>query len=219
VLTGPDSDRRNAVGQVSICRLAGWLRLAVQHLVRPDWTTGVARLQTAPMSTSNGEEMIEPEVGAADQDFTELRRRRAELLESINALEQALAAPVPGGQIKWVQGVSDALLELSGDFHDHVELTEGPAGLYARVNRSSPRLSHQVERLIQDHHTLTELISELLTVVGKAAGTFARGDSMVVALDEVRDRGTTLIAALVRHRQRGSDLMYEGYSVDIGGQD
>jgi len=177
------------------------------------------RLQTARVTTTNGGEQTEPEAEAEAQDFTELRRRRAELLESINALEQALAAPVPGGQIKWIQGVSDALLELSGDFHDHVELTEGPAGLYARVNSSSPRLSHQVERLTQDHHTLTELISELLTVVGKAAGTFARGDSMLSALDEVRDRGTTLIAALVRHRQRGSDLMYEGYSVDIGGQD
>jgi len=183
----------------------------------PDWTTRGARIQTAPVTTTNGGEQTEAEAEA--QHITEVRRRRAELLESINALENALAAPVPSGQIKWVQGVSDALLELSGDFHEHVELTEGPAGLYARVNRSSPRLSHLVDRLIQDHVTLTELISELLTVVGKAAGTFARGDSMLAALDEVRDLGTTLIGALVRHRQRGSDLMYEGYSVDIGGQD
>ena len=179
------------------------------------------RLQTAPVTTTDGSGQTEPEVEVEveAQHITEVRRRRAELLESINALEQALAAPVPSGQIRWVQGASDALLELSGDFHDHVELTEGPAGLYARVIRTSPRLAHQVERLTQDHATLTELISELLTVVGKAAGTFARGDSMLVSLDEVRDRGTTLIAALVRHRQRGSDLMYEGYSVDIGGQD
>ena len=185
----------------------------------PDWTTRGARIQTAPVTTTNGGEQTKADAEAEAQHITEVRRRRAELLESINALENALAAPVPIGQIKWVQGVSDALLELSGDFHEHVELTEGPTGLYARVNRSSPRLSHLVDRLTQDHITLTELISELLTVVGKAAGTFARGDSMLAALDEVRDRGTTLIAALVRHRQRGSDLMYEGYSVDIGGQD
>lgn len=160
-----------------------------------------------------------PDAAFEAEDFTELRRRRAELLESINALEQALAAPVPGGAIRWVQGVSEALLELSGDFHDHVELTEGTDGLYARVLSSSPRLAHQVARLTHDHATLIGLISELLTVVGGAAGTFARGDSMIAALDEVRVRGTTLIAGLVRHRQRGSDLMYEGYSVDIGGQD
>lgn len=171
------------------------------------------------MTTTNGSGRTEPDVQSEEQHVSEVRRRRAELLESINTLEQALAAPVPGGQIRWVQGVSGALLELSGDFHEHVEITEGPAGLYARVTRTSPRLAHQVATLTQDHTTLTELISELLTVVGKAAGTFARGDSMLAALDEVRERGTALIAALVRHRQRGSDLMYEGYSVDIGGQD
>lgn len=171
------------------------------------------------MTTTDGGGPGEPDAGSEADDFTELRRHRAELLESINALEEALAVPVPGGQIRWVQGVSDALLELSGDFHDHVELTEGPDGLYRRVIRSSPRLAHQVERLTQDHEKLIELISELLTVVGKAAGTFARGASMIAALDEVRERGTALIGALVRHRQRGSDLMYEGYSVDIGGQD
>jgi len=171
------------------------------------------------VTTNDGSGGIEAEPESEAQELDELRRHRAELLESINALEQALAAPVPGGQIRWVQGVSEALLELSGDFHDHVELTEGPAGLYRRVISTSPRLIHQVDRLTQDHAKLIGLISELLTMVGGAAGTFARGESMVAALDEVRERGTILIGALVRHRQRGSDLMYEGYSVDIGGQD
>ena len=171
------------------------------------------------MTTTDGGGPVEPTVESEAQHLDELRRRRAELVESINSLEQALLAPVPSGPIKWVQNVSAALLELSGDFRDHVEITEGPSGLYARVNRTSPRLSHQVDRLTQDHKTLTELISDLLTLVGKAAGSFARGDSMRSDVDEVRERGTALISALVRHRQRGSDLMYEGYSVDIGGQD
>src|SRR5450756_728175 len=102
------------------------------------------------MTTTDGGGQIEHEVDSEAQHLSEVRRRRAELLESINSLEQALAAPVPSGPIRWVQGASDALLELSGDFHDHVELTEGPAGLYARVIRTSPRLAHQVERLTQD---------------------------------------------------------------------
>ena len=104
------------------------------------------------MTTSDGGGQTEPEVDAEAEaeHLLEVRRRRAELLESMNALEQALAAPVPGGPIRWVQNVSAALLELSGDFRDHVEITEGPSGLYTRVNRSSPRLSHQVQTLIQD---------------------------------------------------------------------
>ncbi len=166
-----------------------------------------------------GDPQTEPDSSSEAENLRVLRRRRAELLGAINALEQALAAPVPGGPLAWVQKVSAALLNLSGDFRDHVELTEGPDGLYGRVIQSSPRLAYQVERLTQDHATLTELMSDLLTLVGKAAGSFARGDSMLDDLDEVRELGTALIAALVRHRQRGSDLMYEGYSVDMGGQD
>lgn len=171
------------------------------------------------MTTTAGDPQTEPDANSEAENLRVLRRRRAELLGAINALEQALAAPVPGGPLAWVQKVSAALLNLSGDFRDHVELTEGPDGLYGRVIQSSPRLAYQVERLTQDHATLTELMSDLLTLVGKAAGSFARGDSMLDDLDEVRELGTALIAALVRHRQRGSDLMYEGYSVDMGGQD
>lgn len=171
------------------------------------------------MTTTAGDPQTEPDANSEAEKLRVLRRRRAELLGAINALEQALAAPVPGGPLAWVQRVSAALLNLSGDFRDHVELTEGPDGLYGRVIQSTPRLAHQVERLTQDHATLTELMSDLLTLVGKAAGSFARGDSMLDDLDEVRELGTALIAALVRHRQRGSDLMYEGYSVDMGGQD
>ena len=162
---------------------------------------------------------IGPDDESGAEHLSELRRRRAELLESINALEQALAAPVPGRQMQWVERVSSALLALSGDVRDHVELTEGPNGLYGRVTYTSPRLGHAVDWLTMDHKALTELIGELLALVGKAAEAFARGDSMLGDLDGVRDRGTTLIAALVRHRQRGADLVYEGFSVDIGGQD
>jgi hypothetical protein len=171
------------------------------------------------MTTSAGDPQTKLDAETEAERLRVLRRRRAELLGAINELERALAAPIPGGPLAWVQRVSAALLELSGDFRDHVELTEGPDGLYGAVIRSTPRLTHQVEKLTQDHATLTELMSDLLTLVGKAAGEFARGDSMSDDLDDVRERGTALIAALVRHRQRGSDLMYEGYSVDMGGQD
>jgi len=185
----------------------------------PELDGGSREQQTSGVTTPAGDPQMEPEAESDTEHVRVLRRRRAELLGAMNALEEALAAPVPGGPMVWVQKVTAALLQLSGDFRDHVELTEGPAGLYGRVIRTSPRLAHQVEKLTQDHATLTELMSDLLTLVGKAAGEFARGDSMLDDLDEVRERGTTLIAALVRHRQRGSDLMYEGYSVDMGGQD
>ena len=35
---------------------------------------------------------------------------------------------------------------------------------------------------------------------------------------EVRNQALDLMTALMRHRQRGADLIYEAYQVDIGAQ-
>jgi hypothetical protein len=37
-------------------------------------------------------------------------------------------------------------------------------------------------------------------------------------VDRVRGLGTALLGRLLRHRQRGSDLVYEAYQIDIGGE-
>jgi hypothetical protein len=137
----------------------------------------------------------------------ELRLRRAELRESIDTLEQALAAPAPADRSRWAERVQGALAGLSADFRVHVEITEGPDGLYAELLDTSPRLSGTVDRLTHEHTRITEQIDDLLTA--------ATGQ---VDVDKVRDLGTTLIGTLVRHRQRGSDLVYEAYESDIGGE-
>ena len=37
-------------------------------------------------------------------------------------------------------------------------------------------------------------------------------------VEGVRDLGTALLGRLIRHRQLGSDLIYEAYTADIGGE-
>jgi len=154
---------------------------------------------------------MEPNSSTPDQAFLEaLRRQRAELRESMSALEAALAAPAIAGQARWVQRVHVALMELAGDFREHIDITEGPEGLYREVVRTSPRLSDAVAGLTREHLLINGHVDDLLARVTTPDVT---GD-----VDRVRDLATALLGRLVRHRQRGSDLVFEAYEVDIGGE-
>ena len=147
----------------------------------------------------------------SEQTFLkEVRRRRAELRESMDALERALAAPGKAGENNWSERVNVALVELSADLREHIELTEGPEGVYQELLSRAPRLSGPVQRLVHEHGQLSELIDDLLGL------TEAPGENQEIF--RVRELGTTLLGSLVRHRQRGSDLIYEAYDVDIGGE-
>ncbi len=139
-----------------------------------------------------------------------LRRRRAELRESMIAMEHALAAPAVGDQARWAERVHVALVELSADFREHIDVTEGKEGLYRDVLTSAPRLSEAVRRLTQEHVQIAAQVEDLL---GRARSTRSVED-----VERVRELGTALLGTLVRHRQRGSDLVYEAYEVDVGGE-
>ena len=153
---------------------------------------------------------METSQSLVDTDLLEtLRRRRAELRESLNALEAALAAPSLGDQHRWRQRVHVALVELSADFREHIDVTEAADGLHEELARSAPWLSGPVARLAAEHHPIRELIDTLLERCE---------DGQATPVDEVRESATQLLGQLVRHRQRGADLVYEACEVDIGGE-
>lgn len=154
---------------------------------------------------------MEPNSSTSDQALLEeLRRHRAELRESMSALEGALAAPATADRAGWAQRVHVALVELSGDFREHIDITEGSDGLYRDLLNTSPRLSGAVDRLTREHVLISGQIDSLLARVTAPA--------VIEDLDGVRDLGTALLGRLVRHRQRGSDLVFEAYEFDIGGE-
>jgi hypothetical protein len=76
-------------------------------------------VETAPtiIEGHRCEEASMPAGSPTDEQAIEaLRVRRAELYESMSALEQALAAPAPGRLDAWAERVHVALVELVGDF-------------------------------------------------------------------------------------------------------
>lgn len=153
------------------------------------------------------------EATSSDQPtvFTELRRRRAELLESIHALEQALAAPAPGREVAWRARVKSSVRRLAEDFATHKAMTEGADGLYGELRAAAPRLAGAVDRLVREHAAILDQITELLARVRSS-------DVVAVDVHAVRECGTAVVVTLLRHRQRGSDLIYEAYEFDIGGE-
>jgi hypothetical protein len=153
---------------------------------------------------------MEPSVPLVEQDRLDaLRARRADLRESINGLERALAAPSPNRLPEWFQRVHAALTGLSADFREHIDITEGAGGFYHELLATAPRLSNVVARLTREHGQIRDSLDALLA---RTSGP------EFPHVDRVRDIGTALLGQLARHRQRGSDLVFSAYSVDLGGE-
>jgi Hemerythrin HHE cation binding domain len=139
-----------------------------------------------------------------------VRLRRAELREAMNRVEKALAAPAPGRADAWTDEVAAALQQLRGDFGEHVAIAEGPDGLHVDVLGTAPRLHNAIKRLTAEHAQIWQDLD--------AIGTRIKGVASAADVNDVRALTTSLLARLARHRQRGADLVFEAYQVDIGGE-
>lgn len=81
-----------------------------------------------------------------------------------------------------------------------------------RYSDRAPRLAGNVRRLRDEHPEIAETVKEML----------ARLEQVPVGsdawpLDDARDDLQRFIGKVIRHRQRGADLVWEAYNVDIGG--
>jgi hypothetical protein len=154
---------------------------------------------------------MEPIVTTRKAELDAVRTRRAELRESMSHLEDALAAPAVARAVVWGERVHAALVGMADDFAEHVEVTEGPDGLHQAILAGDLRLANAVNSLAAEH---TEIAAQIAALVAVTEAPVTEPD-----VDTTLDQGTSLLARLVRHRQRGADLIYEAYDTDIGGGD
>ena len=140
-----------------------------------------------------------------------VRRRRAELRETLAAVESALASPGSDRAVVWGEHLHETVDRLASEFALHVEVTEGPDGLHQTILDGDLRLANQVAALVEEHKTIAADIAALA----------AASDAPVAPSDvtDLREQGTSVLGRIVRHRQRGADLIYEAYATDIGGGD
>jgi len=141
-----------------------------------------------------------------------VRARRGDLHRALLDLEEALAAAARLRAQAWADSVRATLVQVRDSFTAHIDVTEGAGGLYQEVLAQAPRLSGAVNRLQYEH---AEIAGALDEVDSRLNEPMSDADAWVEA---IRDAAITLMGLLVRHRQRGADLVYEAYDVEIGGE-
>jgi len=146
----------------------------------------------------------------AAEHIDEVRRRRAELRESIGEMESALAQAAHGREAEWTTLVRERSAQLEEDFAIHLEVAEAPSGLHTQVLADAPYLAPQVARLQRDHAGISKQFTAVHGLLGVPEGD--------IDVDALRLSLTDLIGLLVRHRQRGADLLWDAYATSLGGE-
>ena len=161
--------------------------------------------------------MAEPPEPRGDRERTptlqEAARRRKTLHEALVALEFATSSPAAGRIPDWTRHVVKEVTAVRDAWDQHVEHTEKPGGLYEEIVGISPRLSGNgrpsPRRAPRDHRRRSARCSPGSS---RSRSEASRGRSTT---RETTSSGSS--AGSIRHRQKGADLVWEAYNVDIGG--
>ncbi len=141
----------------------------------------------------------------------ELRGRRDRLRRATLALEEAASAPAAADVAAWGRTIAGRLDLFATAFDEHVAITEGDDGLFRELVEASLEVTSAVDRLRRDHVTMQ---AELDRARSHAAEVRDRA-----GIEELRRAILQLAESVFKHRQRGSDLLYDAYSVDVSAGD
>jgi hypothetical protein len=144
-----------------------------------------------------------PDVGA----FASSRQKRQGVRRASAGLGEALARPAAQDPKVWSAQTADCLQVLAEALQVHAHHSEGPEGLLVEIVAAAPRLANQVDRIKRDHQDILIDISALEEET--------RGNEDAGQIPWVREQALGILQAIAVHRQRGADLIYEAYSVDI----
>jgi hypothetical protein len=150
---------------------------------------------------------------ALNPALDDVRLRRAGLKAALSGLELALAAPA-ANRAEWVTNVRESLGVVHEVWTRHIVETEAPGAFLDELVTESPRLSKPTSRLRREH---SEILATIVRAEKSLATPPAEDEAYATWAEALRVELTALLAALARHRQRGADLVYEAYAVDLGG--
>jgi hypothetical protein len=132
--------------------------------------------------------------------------RRQDLYDAMQRLESSVARA--SGQDDWAVVVGDALEVMHDALQRHVIETEADDGLFAEVVGRAPNLASDVATLRKDHE---DLLFSCRTANELVANWSAPA--------EIRRKILALLGRLAIHRQRGAELLFDTYNVDLAAGD
>lgn len=147
----------------------------------------------------------------ADQTHLDAARvRRESLYQAAVGLEDALSTPIGDGA-RWRLRVAMAVDHATRRIEEHIEQVESPDGFLRQVVAEVPRLSCRAARLAEDHERLEKDVHALRVALAEIEDADVAERGMAI-----RKAALEFLGRLATHRQRGADLIYEAYQVDIG---
>ena len=151
------------------------------------------------------EDAVGPNVEQHQMNLVGMARlKRISLGDAMRALETAVSRAASSD--RWTEVVRDSVADLRQAFHEHIVVTEGPNGLLSEIVDLAPRLSGEAGLIEGEHRALEASLRGLESALGGAP-------------DSVRRKATVVLGRLTLHRQRGADIVYEAYNVDIATAD
>lgn len=136
-------------------------------------------------------------------DVGRIHERRRDIYEAMEHLEGAAARP--SGHPDWAPSIDRALEELEGSLNRHIAETEAPDGFLEEISSGWPRLIPSVDALRKEHGQLLEACEK-----ARESLTATTPDPALV-----RRQVTTILGRLMFHRQKGAELIYDAYNIDI----
>jgi hemerythrin HHE cation binding domain-containing protein len=132
----------------------------------------------------------------------------ARLGQRLRAFADTVGEPDGSSRPGWLAEFRVLLEPVRAAFAEHRAVTEGDEGVYAELILDAPRLAGTVADLVAEHAELDRSMAALASRAGHD-----RPD-----LDGLRRQADAVIDHLARHREQDADLVYQAYSMDLGGE-
>jgi hypothetical protein len=141
------------------------------------------------------------------QALAAVQERRDDYYEAILTLERALAVAAGDDPTTWAANARVAALDMRSVLEHHVTETEAPGSFYDDIVHTYPNLCHAAEKLRAEHGPLRDAADGLVEALANVDDDTAVEAARTQALDVLR--------ALLAHRHRGAELVYDAYNVDV----